>query len=176
MNRRVFWNLVVAGSLMLNAALIATWLTHAIAAHFANRPQGAVYQGDCRGCPLQRALNLSADQRQALQPHVGAFRKNAGALCVSITAARAKLIDELEKPQPDSAVVQACRDTILAGQAGMQRLSIDQILRQKSVLSPEQQHRLFRLMRENLACSDSKPGMMGLAGVMRPAGVSSQKE
>ena len=159
MTKRTLSGFLIACSLTLNAAFLGIWLVHSIPSLF-NRYQCPEGLKDCRKCPLQAALDLNDSQWVLIEPGIKAFHESSAIVYREIADSRAALIDELEKPQPDSAATSMCRERIQAGQNRMQLLVVNHILDEKSILTSDQQKRFFKMMRANMACS-GMPGMMG---------------
>ncbi len=159
MTKRTVFGFMVVCSFTLNIALIGIWLTHSVPS-LLNKCQCDEGMKNCRKCPLQSALRLSDSQWVPLEPRIRAFHKSSTAIYKEIAGSRAALIDELEKPEPDSATVLMYIERIQAGQNKMQLLVVEHILEKKSILTSGQQKRFFEMMRANMACPDMS-GMMG---------------
>jgi Spy/CpxP family protein refolding chaperone len=159
MTKRTLLGFLIACSLTLNAAFLGVWLVHSIPSLF-NSYQCTKGLKDCRKCPLQAALDMNESQWVLIEPRIKAFHESSAIVYKEIADSRAALIDELEKPQPDSAAILMCRERIQIGQNKMQLLVVSHILDEKSILTPEQQKRFFKMMRVNMTCS-GMPGMMG---------------
>ena len=159
MTKRTIYGFFIVCSLTLNVAFLGVWLMQSIPSLF-NKYQCTEGLKDCRKCPLQAALDLNDSQWVLIEPRIKAFHESSATVYKEIAASRAALIDELEKPEPDSAAISMCRDRIQSGQNKMQLLVVSHILDEKSMLTSEQQKRFFKMMRANMACS-GMPGMMG---------------
>jgi hypothetical protein len=159
MTKRSIYGFFIVCSLTLNVAFLGIWLTHSIPSLFKEH-HCAAGSKELRKCPLQAALALSDSQWVRIEPRIKAFRESSAVVYKEITDSRAALIDELEKPHPDSTAMSICRERIQAGQNKMQILVVSHILDEKSMLTSEQQKRFFKMMRVNMACS-GMPGMMG---------------
>ena len=159
MTMRTLFGFFIACSLTLNAAFLGIWLMHSIPPLF-NKYQCDEGLKDCRKCPLQAALDLNDSQWVLIEPRIKVFHESSAIVYKEIADSRAALIDELEKPRPDSAAMSMCRGLIQASQNKMQLLVVSHILDEKSMLTPDQQNRFFKILRANMACS-GMPGMMG---------------
>jgi hypothetical protein len=159
MTKRTLFGFFIVCSLTLYAAFLGIWLTHSIPSLF-NKYQCAEGSKDCRKCPLQAALALSDSQWVLIEPRIKSFHESSAVAYKEIADSRAALVDELEMPRPDSAAISMCRERIQAGQSKMQLLVVNHLLGEKSLLTPEQQSRFFKMLRDNMACS-GMPGMMG---------------
>ena len=159
MTKRTPFGFLIACSLTLNAAFLGIWLVHSIPSLF-NRYQCPEGLKDCRKCPLQAALDLNDSQWVLIEQRIKTFHESSAIVYKEIAGSRAALIDELEKPDPDSTAMSICRERIQAGQNKMQLLVVSHILDEKSILTSDQQKLFFKMMRANMACS-GMPGMMG---------------
>jgi hypothetical protein len=159
MTKRTLFGFLIACSLTLNAAFFGIWLVHSIPSLF-NNYQCTKGLKDCRKCPLQAALDMNDSQWVLIEPRIKAFHESSAIVYKEIADSRAALIDELEKPQPDSAAISICRERIQIGQNKMQILVVNHILDEKSILTSEQQKQFFKMMRANMGCS-GMPGMLG---------------
>jgi hypothetical protein len=160
MTKKAFFGILVACSFVLNAVVIGMWTTHALPRSFEKRKCGAMDNG-CGKCPMQKSLGMSDSQWSRLKPLVSAYHESTAVAYKQIAESRMMLVDELEKAEPDSAVLRQCRERILDGQNAMQRIVTNHIIDEKELLTPDQRRRFFQLMRGNLGCSNM-PGMMGV--------------
>ena len=112
-------------------------------------------------CPLQKTLQLTADQWDSVKPRFDVFHSSALKICGRVQINRAAFVNELEKPQPDTSVLKELGLKILEEQQKLQELSVKHLLEEKKMLSPEQRNRFFAEIRKNMGC-DSRPGTFGL--------------
>jgi len=139
--------LLILLSIGLNIAFVGAWILRATQADRladAGRKQ-AVW------CPLHRALNVTAEQWETLEPHLSAFRNNADAICNEVNRKREEMLDLLAVAEPDRQALADKQEEILACQRKMQHLIIEHLLFEKTVLTSRQQEDFFKLFRERCA-------------------------
>jgi Spy/CpxP family protein refolding chaperone len=113
-------------------------------------------------CPLHRKLGATDQQWQQIEPKLAEFRKSAQGVCQDVARKRGEMIDLIASAQPDRQAIADKQEEILAGQRKMQQLVIEHLLAEKQVLTPEQQVKLFDLLRTRSGCAGHGPMMMGL--------------
>jgi len=150
--------LLIVLSLSLNAAFIGSWAVRA-ARGPASSTEARVLPCEGAPCPLHRSLDVTDEQWRRLEPRLARFRSDSESLCRDIRRARGELIDLIDSPLPDRTAIAAKREEILTAQRKMQELVIAHLLAEKEMLNPEQQAKLFRMIRERSGCA-GKGGMM----------------
>ena len=140
--------LLIVFSVALNVAFLGIWGRHVAAPLLAadRTHDGEVW------CPLHRQLSVTDKQWQRLEPRLAQFHQAAQAVCQETQRKRAELIDLVASAGTDRSAISAKQEEILAGQRRMQGLVIEQLLAEKEVLTPEQQQRLFDMIRQHSAC------------------------
>jgi hypothetical protein len=157
--RKAFSGFIFVCSLVFNIAIIAMWLTHTAQCRFSDK--NIMSHSIFNSCPLQNTLRLTASQFDSVKPRFEVFHSSAQQICGRVQISRAALVNELEKPQPDTSVLKNLGLKILSEQQKLQELSIKHLLEEKRTLSPEQRNRLFSEIRKNMGC-DSRPVTFGL--------------
>lgn len=157
MTRKFPFIILFICSLVFNVAITGTWLIHTIQDHYLNKNKCMTFKTTFSSCPLHQTLQLTGKQWDSIKPGINVFRMSVKELCGKIVITRTALVDELEKPQPDTSVLNDLRNKILANQQELQKLSIQHILSQKAHLTPGQKRHLFSVIRKNMGC-DVKPG------------------
>ena len=152
MNRKMIFRFLVVCSLVLNAAFVAMWVTHAAPRLMMCHRFCASKDAGGRACPMHQTLALSDSQWGVLRPRVEAYRQAAESLQREIAAAREALLGELARTPTDTASLAACRERILDGQRRMQEQVVLTVLEQKRALTPEQQRRFIETVRSSMAC------------------------
>jgi Spy/CpxP family protein refolding chaperone len=140
--------LLVLLSVALNGAFVAGWLSQTLPAKLRTQVAKPA------GCTLFQKLGLSETQLRELEPRLAKFRATARAQCREIGRLRRQLIDLLAAPEPCREAIRAKQKEILEGQRKMQDLVVEQLLAEKSTLTPEQQRALFDLIRSECSCAD----------------------
>ena len=159
MQRRVALLLVVL-SLALNAAFVTGWAFRVLPSLLQRVDSAAT---DSIWCPLHRRLAVTRTQWRLIEPRLIQFQKAARGVCKDVNRSREELIRLLAESEPDMEAVGAKREQILAGQRRMQGLVVDWLLAEKEALNPEQQGRLFELLRHRAGCAGHAP----IAGPLR---------
>lgn len=148
-------------SLALNLAVLGVWGAQAIRGE--DEPGNEVLKDCSRECRLHEVIGTSAQERAALEPLLAEFRTQRCAICRRLDGSRVALIDAIAAPGPDMERIRRLQDEILEGQRAMQNLIVDQLLKEKQLLSSEQQKRLFGVFRQHCG----KVGPTGAAGNTR---------
>ncbi len=149
---------VLIASAALNVAFVAIWIVHAAV------PRGrALDSSETEGvwCPLHRELEVTAEQWAEIEPRLIAFQDSVGELCERVDSLRTEVIDMLAAPSPDLDAIRARQDDILATRRVIQARVVEHLLAEKSTLAPDQQARLFELLRRRSRCGRTSPPMSG---------------
>ncbi len=157
-------------SVALNLAFVGVWLAYAMASRTVSQDMRCEPGGsDTVWCPLHRELNVTAEQWRQIEPRLRRFRASADEICRQIGRLRKDVIDQLAAPDTDFEAVEATQEEILAKQREMQGLVIEQLTHEKAVLTPEQQQRLFDMLRGRSGCG--RGGPMHVPGRGRQSGI-----
>ncbi len=155
---------VLAVSIALNVALLSTWAAHAIPAHLLRGPAAEEAPEAEIWCPLHRELGVTMEQWRQIEPRLVEFHEKAQENCRRLQELRDELLDLLADPAPDMEALRARQQKILEGHGRLQELVLSRLLKEKKVLTPEQQIRLFSMIRRRMDCPG--PGRMtGLSGM-----------
>jgi len=157
--RKAFSGFLLICSLLFNLVIIGMWLAHAVQNRLPDKI--VLFHSLFNSCPLQKTLQLTANQWDSVKPRLDVFHSSALQICGRVQIKRAALVNELEKPHPDTAVLKNLGLEILAEQQKLQELSIKHLLEEKKTLSPEQRNRFFAEIRKNMGCN-SRPVTFGL--------------
>ena len=147
--RAIMWNNLrkplFALSLGLNLAFIAMWLVQLL-----SPPMGAedfsrsVVDRAAVASALHREIGVTEEQWKRIEPLLRDFREKAGKQRRKISDLRFQLMDLLAMPKADEAAIRTKQEEILASQRRMQNMVIDHLLREKTILSPEQAKKLIQ--------------------------------
>ena len=148
--------LLILLSVALNAAFISVWAVRAL-------PPKDSTPRNCEDCALHRELSTSESQRQEMEPRQAVYLKTTRTLCRRAQDMRGELIDLIAAPLPDADALAAKQDSILEIQRQMQALVVEHLLREKQVLTAEQQRKLFAMMRQRCGCDNSGGGCVNPA-------------
>jgi Spy/CpxP family protein refolding chaperone len=152
---------LIVASVALNLAFIGVWLAHAIPAGVGEEvaPSPPVTTGRI-WCPLHEQLNVSNEQWEQIEPRLKEFRKSAQSVCRHVSKLRLEVLELIAAPTPDREAIAAKQEEIQAGRRKMQGLMIGHLLAEKEILTPEQEERLFALIREHVGCNRGDPTRM----------------
>ena len=141
-------------SVALNMAFGAMWAIHRLPTHIGRTGhKGDSNAKSCVSCPLHRKLGTSEKQWQEIEPRLMEFQRSAQTVCQKTNQLREELIDLIAAPQTDLEAIRAKQDEILAGQRRMQELVVSHLLKEKELLTPQQQKSLFDMIRKQSDCA-----------------------
>jgi len=145
-------------SVSLNIAFLSVWLVHAVPTLF-DRPQTSkeTEPNDLIWSPLHRELGLKEEQWKQIEPHLTEFKKSVQEQCQKISALRMEMMDLLASPHVELEAVQAKQEEIVEAQRRMKTLVIEHLLTEKKMLTPQQQDKLFDMIRAQSQCSGRGP-------------------
>lgn len=142
---------LVALSLGLNAAFVATWALRALPRHLESAvPEPPRVDVPCG--PYQK-LGVSEEQWRKIEPCLADLQKSARELCRDTNRLRLELVDLLAAPESDPKAIRAKQDEVLASQRKAQDMVVAHLLENKKVLAPEQQKVLFGMIRRQGGCA-----------------------
>ena len=152
---------LIVASVALNLAFVGVWLAHAISAGVGGElaPSPPATPGRI-WCPLHEKLNLTDEQWEQIEPRLKEFRQSAQSVCQNVSQLRLEMVELIAAPTPDLEAIAAKQEEIQAGQRKMQGLVIGHLLAEKEILTPEQEERLFTMIREQSGCDRGGPMMM----------------
>jgi Spy/CpxP family protein refolding chaperone len=160
---------LIVASVALNVAFVAMWIAHAALpeAHIEETRQRETQQ--TIWCPLHRELGVTEEQWAQIEPRLREFQAAVGERCRHTNAKRLDVIDLIAVEEPDTEAIRAKQDEILATKRSIQGLVMDHLLAEKKILAPEQQQRLFEMLRDRTS-RDAGPPLAGPPeGVPGPA-------
>lgn len=108
---------------------------------------------------LKRELRLTDSQVNDLEKYQAAFQQKFNALCTAHCDARLALGNELAHLQPDPEKARACVERMNTAQADTERLTLDHILKIRTVLTNEQAQQYGKMVRDQV-CSMMPGGTM----------------
>ena len=99
---------------------------------------------------MTKELGLTADQKAALTKQRESYGASTKALREKMKATRTQLKEELDKPTPDKAKINAiiAQKKELVGQ--QMQLKVDKVLAMKQILTPEQYAKMKTKMKEKM--------------------------
>jgi Spy/CpxP family protein refolding chaperone len=150
--------LFVILSVSLNVAFLSVWLGNELPTWF-DRPGASkeAEPNDPIWCPLHRELGVNEEQWRQIEPHLAEFKTIAQERCQKMSALRMEMMDLLASPHVEIEAAQVKQEEILAAQRRMQTLVIEHLLTEKKVLTPQQQNKLFDMIRAQSKCSGRGP-------------------
>ena len=147
--RVVVWGLVLLT--VVNLGAIATIGYHRFSHHGARPAENRHEQENF----LHRELGLSDTQTAQLKTLREAFQSSIAPIRASLSAQREQLVELLMVAHADRLRIAAVRTEIDSLQAEVQRLVIDHLLAESTILTPEQRSRFFSIIRERLSVEDT---------------------
>ena len=96
--------------------------------------------------PLRRPLSLTPDQMQELEAQRRRISEEIRGIRRDLFESRARLMELLRSPDPDSTAVEDILQKMATSQVALERKVIQNILRMKQVLTPEQREKLLQMM------------------------------
>ena len=147
-------------SVAFNVAFVAMWFAYAGSSRLGSEVSQAGPDIVAEvWCPLHRELGTSEDQWREIEPLLKEFQASVSEQCRHVNKLRSGVIDLVATEEPDLEAIRAEQEEILATKRNIQRLVIEHLLAEKEVLTPEQQNRLFEMLRNRTGCSG--PPMSG---------------
>jgi Spy/CpxP family protein refolding chaperone len=107
---------------------------------------------DSSGMFMRQQLGLSENQHQQMESIMLEFRDSSFRLLETLRGTRITLMDELAKPEPDSATLSRLASEIGTLQTQITRQAALQYLRIRSICTPDQQLRLSDIYCDRLGC------------------------
>ncbi len=146
-------------SVTLNVAFVAVWLAHTVPDLFTEfRVSHNVSDPAPISSSLYRELGVTSEQWNQMEPHIQHFRENAEDQRRKISMLRGQLMELLAEANVDEKALRAKQREILAEQQGMQNLVIELLLKEKEILTPEQQKALLKVIHQHCNCLENKEG------------------
>jgi len=153
-------------SVAFNVAFVAMWFAHAGSSRLGSEvSQAGPEIAAGVWCPLHRELGTNEDQWREIEPLLEEFQASVGELRRHVDKLRSGVIDLVAAEDPDLEAIRARQEGILTAKRNIQRLVIEHLLAEKEVLTPEQQERLFEMLRNRAGCSG--PPMSGRSSAAR---------
>ena len=166
---------LIVTSVALNGAFVATWIAQATVSHAHPDKSREHRTGHTIWCPLHRELGVTGEQWAQIEPRLRKFQAAVRELRQEVNAKRLEVIDVIAAEEPDPEAIRARQDEILATKRSIQDLVANRLLAEKRILTPEQQQRLFEMLRDRTCCADGPPlagpsnGALG-PGLQNPKG------
>ena len=148
---------LIVASVALNVAFVATWIAHATVSHAHPEETGRQVTQHTIWCPLHRELGVTREQWAQIEPRLREFQDAVAELCQAVNAKRLEVIELIAAEEPEPEVIRAKQDEILATKRSIQDLVANHLLAEKSILTPEQQQRLFEMLRDRTCCAGGPP-------------------
>jgi Spy/CpxP family protein refolding chaperone len=145
-NRLIFWVLIIL--VVINVSALASFF-------LLSKPQPPA---PC--CPPEEQqciafrdeLDLSATQIQEVNILNKNYRESAEPIVTAIKETRAAILTELEKPAPDTLIVNTLTNQLAMLQVKIQKENIRQYSELRRVCTPDQAQRLSALFRDLYGC------------------------
>ena len=148
-------------SVALNIAFIGSWSVQVVGDQLRSGGHERLKEGVW--CPLHRALQVSDEQWDALEPKLIALQQNLAQFCQEMEAHRREMIALIAASELDLDAIEVKKAEVRDHQATMQEMVVSHLLKEKAILTEEQEAKLFEMMLESSACAG--PGrMFGFSG------------
>ena len=140
---------------------VGLFLAVAGVAYLATLGCGQAFRNAGCGLPWSQRLGLSGEQKERVAALEKGFLAQNQAVCGTLCAKRAQMIELLKKENPDRATLTALVEEIGTEQTAMEKLSLDHVLAVSSQLDPAARERYLTMAREELrtACKATACGM-----------------
>jgi hypothetical protein len=149
-------------SLAINLALIGAWSFH--------RLRGTCQRKALPAAPpaaLTQRIGVTGTRAAQIEGVLDRFRDGMRERCRHIEALRRELLELVAAETVQADAVTAAREAMLAAQAEAQQQVLAHLVDLKQILEPEEQQRLFDLLRSHGGCAG--PGrLLGKPGPDRP--------
>ncbi len=99
---------------------------------------------------LAQQLKLSSSQIEQMRAIIASFQERTSGISQQLFPKRMELVDQLKSTTPDSQRIHQLLQEIGALQTALQEQVIGTVLRQKAILTPEQEARFFELIGQRL--------------------------
>jgi Spy/CpxP family protein refolding chaperone len=109
-----------------------------------------------------RQLSLSKRQIEKIRHIREPFAAETGRMCAMLTQKREELVGLMANSRPDSEKIHRTLASIDSAQAELQEKAIHYLLREKEILTPDQQEIFFSVIRERLHCAYNNSQKNGL--------------
>jgi Spy/CpxP family protein refolding chaperone len=175
--------LLIVFSAALNVGFLATWAVRALPTFFSGPRASDAGSSSCTPmlCPLHEKLGVDNKQWEEIKPYYTEFCEERDQINRELADSQKELINLIAQPNPDQCAIRIKQEEIITGQRKIQRLVINQLLREKETLTPEQQERLFELIRQRCGCSEASAApavgedSLSLLSLDAAKGVSSER-
>lgn len=141
--RRSLWILAFAASLCLNVGFGAAWFMKR--AHHRRPPD------------LATQLGLASPQKETFEANFAALKQRLASLDQELDQARRELLDLLASENPSPEAIHAKQEAVLEIQQRIQEAVSTHLLKQKQLLTPDQQKRFFDHLRRRMDGPDRRP-------------------
>lgn len=160
---------LIVASVALNVAFVAMWIIHAAPLQAHPGETGDRETQPTIWCPLHQELGVTEEQWAQIETRLREFQAAVGELRQQAGAMRSQVIDLIAAEEPDIEAIRARQDKMLATKRSIQGLVVDHLLAEKGVLTPEQQQRLFVMLRNRTGCADDPTTAGHPRGGLAPA-------
>jgi Spy/CpxP family protein refolding chaperone len=148
---------LIVASVALNVAFVAMWIAHAASPEAHPEETGRQETQHTIWCLLHRELGVTGEQWAEIESRLREFQAAVGELCQEVNAKRLEVIDLIAAEEPNPVAIRSKQDEILATKRSIQDLVANHLLAEKRILTPEQQQRLFEMLRDRTCCAAGPP-------------------
>jgi len=97
---------------------------------------------------IKQELGLTDEQAGEIEAHFERFRMEMDPILDSLEVKRGELMDEISADEPSQDKLDHLAEEMGSLQAKLQKMTIEHLLKGKSLLTPEQQKKFFSLFKE----------------------------
>ena len=134
--RRSWLAVALVVSLCLNAGFLGAWAIRSLRHHHR--------------VDLPSELGLSGPVRTQFEANFSDLKRRLSVLHNELGRERGKMLDILASENPSTETIQAQQSTVLSVQSRIQELVTADLLKQKALLTPQQQKRFFDHLRRRV--------------------------
>jgi Spy/CpxP family protein refolding chaperone len=131
---------------VVNVVALATIAYHRFHADRPFRPTGPPPEGPRDF--IKQELGLTDEQAEEIDAHFERFKTEMDPILDSLQSKRRELMDEISVVEPSRERLDHLADEMGDLQARLQKMTIEHLLKGKSLLTPEQQKKFFSLFKE----------------------------
>ncbi|MBU1698572.1 MAG: periplasmic heavy metal sensor [Candidatus Eisenbacteria bacterium] len=147
-------------SLAFNLTILIVWGARAIP---GNQHSDDGVPAECGvQCGPHEWIGFTAEDRASILPLIEEFNQKRCDICRRLDGPRAELIDEIAAAEPNQIRINELQEKILDNQREMQSLIIEQMLKEKQLLSEKQQERYFQYFRQSCGSMGMRGGVSGV--------------
>ena len=144
--KKKFGKMALLLLIVINVSALLTFAYN----RWVREPGGPSTEGPVLAETFTRQLCLSGQQEKCIKDFRFAFDSEISDIQARIQEKRLAMVEELKKESPDDATLDKLIDDISQLQAEIQKKAVENILKEKEVLTDEQKAAFFRLFEDHV--------------------------